>query len=166
MKHCGWKSQRTGPLRTTAIMLICLTSLIFAGSAGAESNASIEGLWQQFDDKDGALNSLVRIQIRDGKASATIIQGYAKPGKPLDPDQRCTLCPAPFHNQPLVGLEFLWGLEPDGQEWRNGHILDPDNGKIYRAKATLSADGTQLVVRGYMGTALFGRSQTWLRHHQ
>jgi uncharacterized protein (DUF2147 family) len=165
MKHCAWMSRRTAALRTAAIMLICLTSLIFAGSAGAESSASIEGLWQQFDDKNGELNSLVRIQIRDGKASATIIQGYDKPGEPVDADQRCTLCPAPFHNQPLVGMEFLWGLEPDGQAWRNGKILDPDNGKIYRAKATLSADGKQLVVRGCVGTSLFGRSQTWLRHH-
>lgn len=60
-------------------------------------------------------------------------------------------------------MTILWGLKMNGDEWSGGEILDPDNGKIYRCKMTLSEDGTQLSVRGFIGIALIGRTQTWHR---
>lgn len=132
--------------------------------AGITANAAnIDGLWQQIDDKDGRVNSLVRIETMTGEARATIIKGYAAPGKTLDPDARCNGCPGEFNDKPLIGLQFLWGLKGAGREWDGGQILDPAEGKIYRAKATLSEDGSKLIVRGYLGVALFGRNQTWRR---
>jgi uncharacterized protein (DUF2147 family) len=44
-----------------------------------------------------------------------------------------------------------------------GGILDPDTGSVYRCKFHLAKDGTVLVVRGYIGISLLGRSQTWQR---
>ncbi|MGZ9257835.1 MAG: DUF2147 domain-containing protein, partial [Candidatus Binatia bacterium] len=42
-------------------------------------------------------------------------------------------------------------------------ILDPENGKVYRAKMKLIDGGKKLEVRGFIGVSLFGRSQIWLR---
>jgi len=48
-------------------------------------------------------------------------------------------------------------------EWTGGEILDPVSGKTYRAKLKLIDHGEKLVVRGYLGFSMFGRSQTWIR---
>ncbi len=42
-------------------------------------------------------------------------------------------------------------------------ILDPENGKVYSAKMSLSDDGRKLNVRGFLGISLLGRTQTWMR---
>jgi uncharacterized protein (DUF2147 family) len=123
----------------------------------------INGYWQQIDDKENRINSLVRIETVNGRAQATIIKGYPAPGKTLDHDARCTACPGQLKDKKLIGLRFLWDLRPNGNEWVDGQILDPTEGKIYQAKAILSEDNTTLTVRGYLGIELFGRSQTW-RH--
>ena len=44
-----------------------------------------------------------------------------------------------------------------------GHILDPNNGKVYRSQMRLGDGGRKLDVRGYIGLPLLGRTQTWLR---
>ena len=54
-------------------------------------------------------------------------------------------------------------MKPDGSAFTGGDILDPDSGSVYRCKMHLEQDGTRLSVRGYIGFALLGRSQTWQR---
>ena len=66
-------------------------------------------------------------------------------------------------DQRIVGMEILRNMKPDGDEWTGGEILDPETGKTYKAKMKLADDGKNLVVRGYIGFSLFGRSQTWVR---
>jgi uncharacterized protein (DUF2147 family) len=53
--------------------------------------------------------------------------------------------------------------EKSGETWSGGDILDPNNGKVYRAQITPSADNKTLAVRGYIGSPLFGRTQVWQR---
>ena len=48
-------------------------------------------------------------------------------------------------------------------EYGGGDILDPDTGSVYRCKFHLEHDGTELVVRGFIGISLLGRSQAWHR---
>jgi uncharacterized protein (DUF2147 family) len=50
-----------------------------------------------------------------------------------------------------------------GGEFSGGDILDPDTGSVYRCKFHLDNGGTTLVVRGFIGFSLLGRSQTWSR---
>ncbi len=46
---------------------------------------------------------------------------------------------------------------------KDGDILDPDNGSIYRCKLRLEDSGRRLKVRGFIGFSVFGRTQTWER---
>jgi uncharacterized protein (DUF2147 family) len=60
-------------------------------------------------------------------------------------------------------MTILTGFTRIDAEYKNGMILDPENGKLYKSKMSLSEDGKKLTVRGYIGIPMFGRSQTWLR---
>jgi uncharacterized protein (DUF2147 family) len=75
----------------------------------------------------------------------------------------CEKCPGERKGQKIVGMEILRGIRPDGNEWGGGEILDPNNGKTYKAKMRLEDDGKKLVVRGFIGFSMLGRSQTWHR---
>ena len=55
------------------------------------------------------------------------------------------------------------GGQGGAHQGARGDILDPDNGTVYRCKARLAEGGKKLVVRGYIGISLIGRSQTWTR---
>ena len=63
----------------------------------------------------------------------------------------------------MVGLEIIRGGKKDADKdvWEGGKILDPENGKEYRASFTPIEGGKQLQVRGYLGP--FWRTQTWVR---
>ncbi|MBS1774044.1 MAG: DUF2147 domain-containing protein [Bacteroidetes bacterium] len=63
-------------------------------------------------------------------------------------------------NTPLIGLLILKGLEKDGDnEYHNGKIYDPKNGKTYSCRATLN--GNVLNLRGFVGISLIGRTSQW-----
>ena len=86
---------------------------------------------------------------------------FDQPGD--DPAHLCKECKDERKDKPVIGMAILWGLKKDGDTWAGGEILDPKNGKIYRCKMTLSADGKSLNVRGFIGISLLGRTQIWLR---
>jgi uncharacterized protein (DUF2147 family) len=44
---------------------------------------------------------------------------------------------------------------------KDGKIYDPDSGQTY--SATMSADNSQLRLRGYIDVSLFGRTEVWHR---
>ena len=43
--------------------------------------------------------------------------------------------------------------------------LRGESGSVYRCKLHVEDEGARLVVRGYLGFSLLGRSQTWRREH-
>jgi uncharacterized protein (DUF2147 family) len=58
-----------------------------------------------------------------------------------------------------VGLVILRDLAADGDRYKGGTVLDPEDGKVYRAEVW--REGGKLKVRGYAG--VFYRTQEWAR---
>ena len=116
------------------------------------------GKWVTIDDKTGAKRAIVTISESGGVLSGVINKIYPQPGD----TGICDKCPGDFKGKKITGLRFLWGLKNEGaNEWTGGSILDPKTGKVYRAKIT--AQGNKLLVRGYLGISLLGRTQVWHR---
>jgi uncharacterized protein (DUF2147 family) len=62
---------------------------------------------------------------------------------------------------PLLGLNMLKDFKFDEDEWEDGTIYDPENGKTYSCFIKYR-DG-KLDLRGYIGISLIGRTQTWFK---
>jgi uncharacterized protein (DUF2147 family) len=140
--------------------LFALVLILHAGPLGA-TESSPAGLWKTIDDQSGKPKGLVRIREVNGQYEGKIEKIFPAPGD--DPVPKCERCDGARRNQPVLGLTFMWGLTKQGDEYQGGEILDPESGKIYRAKMKLVDGGKKLEVRGFLGVSLFGRSQTWLR---
>jgi len=119
--------------------------------------SQITGRWTSIDDNSGEARSVIEITERTGKFFGKVTKIYSKPGE--DPDPVCDKCSDedPRFNQKVIGMEILNELIQEGEEFTNGHILDPENGKVYRCKVWM--EGKVLKVRGYWGP--FFRTQTW-----
>ena len=144
--------------RLNASFLLVLFSFCFIAASFAQ-DASIVGKWKTIDDKTNEPKSIVQIYEKDGKYFGQIKELFRKPGE--DPDPVCDKCPDddPRKNQPTKGMIIIKDLVQDGDEYEDGTILDPKEGKIYTCKLWIE-DG-KLMVRGYI--AFFFRTQTWHR---
>lgn len=140
--------------------LFAALPVLAQGSALANVGASPVGVWRSIDDETGKAKALIAISESGGQLSGRI-EKLIDPDEPANP--RCEKCEGTRKDQPVTGMTVLWGLKPSGEEWTGGEILDPKNGKVYRAKLKLVDGGKKLEVRGFIGFALLGRTQTWVR---
>ena len=139
---------------TTAVALVA-----FPLAVQAQAKDTPVGLWKTIDDETKQAKSLVRITEKDGVLTGKI-------EKLLDPakaESKCEKCSDDRKDKPIQGMTILTGLKKGDGEWNDGQILDPNNGKTYKAKATVRDAGKQLEVRGFVGIAALGRSQMWVR---
>lgn len=140
------------PLLTTALLL-CASTLYAA---------DLTGLWQTTDDHSGKPRSLVRIAESGGEYNAVVEKGLL----PTDTGEAvCDKCTDERKGQKIIGMTIAKHLKKtaNGTVYDSGEILDPENGKTYKCKMTLSPNGNELEVRGFIGFSLLGRSQTWKR---
>jgi uncharacterized protein (DUF2147 family) len=67
-------------------------------------------------------------------------------------------------NTPLMGLVNLNGFVFDGDdEWEDGTIYDPKNGKTYSCYIQFDDKPNTLRIRGYVGISMLGRTTLWTR---
>jgi len=136
-------------------------ALVFAALSGAAlAQMTPVGAWQTVDDKTGEVKSQIRIADNGGVLSGHIEKVLRKDAKP---DALCDECVDDRKGKPMLGLELIrGGKKVEGKDaWEGGKILDPENGKEYRASYTPVDGGKKLEVRGYLGP--FWRTQTWNR---
>ncbi|WP_407405942.1 DUF2147 domain-containing protein [Chryseobacterium sp.] len=118
------------------------------------SFAQIEGKWKTIDDETGKPKSIVEIYKKsDGKYYGKVHQLLIKPS-----NNSCVNCKDDRKNKPLIGLEIIRGLKKEGNEFVNGTITNPQDGKSY--KTALVREGDKLKVKAIiMGIAM--KTQTW-----
>ena len=140
-------------MKITITILTLFLSMTFVGQ-----NQTVIGKWKTIDDETGKAKSIVEIYERSGKIYGKIVDIVDNEKK----KSLCTACTGEEKNKPVMGLVIIKGLKKDGKEYNSGKILDPTSGKLY--KCFMALDGNdKLNVRGYIGVALFGRTQTWNR---
>lgn len=131
--------------------------VVIVGLIASQTNAqSIVGKWKTIDDETGKPKSIVEIFMKDGKAYGKIIKLFREPGE--DPDPVCDDCTDYRKDKKVIGMTIITDMVQDDDEWEDGEILDPKNGKIYDCR--LWVEDGKLMVRGYI--AFFFRTQTWL----
>jgi uncharacterized protein (DUF2147 family) len=139
------------PLCLVVLMLLLGATLVF----GAESPV---GTWKTVDDKSGKVMSQVQIYDEGGKLFGKIT-GLTEPNDKDGKPKTCTHCSGADKDRPIVGLVIIRDLSPSGDSYKGGTILDPDDGKVYKAEIWVE-DG-KLKVRGYVGFVY--KTQTWLK---
>jgi len=144
----------------TLIVAALMGGLAYAAPLGASAEQTAAGMWAQVYP-DGRVGGWFLIFEEDGVFEGAIAKMFLKPDE--DPDPICTHCPGEQKNMHSLGLVIIKGMQRNGLVYENGSILDPRDGHVYQAKLTLSPDGQQLTVRGYLGIELLGQSQVWRR---
>jgi uncharacterized protein (DUF2147 family) len=130
-----------------------------ASPSGSPPGGSPLGLWKTFDDKTGNARAIVRVYEENGKLFGRIEKSFT----PGAEKRVCEICTDERKNQPIIGLLIIRGMQASDGEYSGGDILDPDSGSVYRCKFHVDETGTHLIVRGFIGFSLLGRTQTWLR---
>ena len=155
-------TQRARAIAIRTAKHAALAGVLLAGAVTAMAQTATPiGMWQTIDDHTGQPKALVQIdQDSNGSLSGKVVKGL---GANDQPDRRCTACTDARKDQPILGMTIINDMQKDGDGWDNGQILDPENGKVYKCKMHLEDGGNKLVVRGYIGVSLLGRSQTWVR---
>lgn len=130
---------------------------LFLGAVSAAATSPI-GKWKTIDDDTKEAKAIVEIFEEGGVLKGKIIERFSKPGD----KENCEKCTGDLKDKPILGMVFLWGFKDKGEEWGDGEILDPKNGKIYSAKMEVIEGGAKLKLRGYiLGMPFLGRSQVW-----
>ncbi|CAN7228775.1 DUF2147 domain-containing protein [Variovorax paradoxus] len=134
--------------------------VLAATSFTAMAQSTPVGLWRNVDDKTGEAKAEIRIGEANGALIGRIEKSLKKDSKP---DAICDECSDDRKGKPITGLDIIrGGKKAEGKDvWEGGKILDPENGKEYRASFTPIEGGKKLEVRGYLGP--FWRTQTWNR---
>lgn len=144
-------------IRRTRWLLAGALTLTSVGGAALAADGVL-GSWTTVDDKSGKARSVVEVYEQGGRVFgriARLMEPNDEQGKP----KVCRKCTGEDKDKPLVGLVIIRDLARDGDRLRGGTVLDPENGKTYRAEVW--PEGGTLKVRGYLGP--FYRTQTWLR---
>lgn len=118
---------------------------------------SVVGKWYSLDPNNEK-ETIIELYQKEDKLYGKVVALLQEE----DRKKTCKKCPNEFKDKPLLGLEILKDFTYENNLWTNGTILVPKTGKEYSCHISLDKDGA-LVIRGFVGFSLLGRSTYWYR---
>ena len=147
------------------ILTALLSAILFLPIQAQESGAKAEagdkliGVWSPSDGR-----SYLKIDKIGNKYFGRVVwlkEPNDENGNPRvdknNPDES-------LRSTPLKGYRVLkdFVYTTEGEIWEDGTIYDPKNGTTYNCRIELIEEN-KIEVRGYVGTAVFGRTDVWTR---
>ena len=122
--------------------------------------ASITGYWTIPDPDTKKPDAIVIGYKKDGVYYYRMVAVYDDSGRLTDTIANCTQRAKGITGNPkMCDFDMIWGLKFDGKKYSNGHIIDPDSGKIYNCQVWYNEATQNLIVRGELW--IFGENMDW-----
>jgi uncharacterized protein (DUF2147 family) len=153
-------------LKSTRNQALCIFAFglfaLFSLSAVRAQDLSLKlqnavGYWKVVNS-DGTPGGKVETYLENGKLFGKVTE--VRPGR--TPHDLCDKCTGDNKNQLIQGMVIMRNFHPDGDDWVEGTVVDPENGKEYKGKIW-AVGKDELHMRGFVGISLFGRTETWTR---
>jgi len=144
----------------SACLLVLLALTPVRGAQAQELSEKLQnavGHWQVMNS-DGTPGGKVDTYLENGKLFGRVTE--VRPGR--TPKDVCDKCSGEFKNQLILGMVNMRDFHAEGDDWVDGTVVDPENGKQYKGKIWAVGKDT-LRMRGFIGISLLGRTETWTR---
>ncbi|MCL1957047.1 MAG: DUF2147 domain-containing protein [Fibromonadales bacterium] len=122
----------------------------------------LEGFYKTIDDKTGNAKSIVRIYKCGDAICGRIIALYDEKGAKIEEtlNAPARIAEKVSGSPKMAGLDIIWNMKADKDEYSGGKILDPKSGSVYSCVIWQDKnDAKKLNVRGKIGP--IGRTQVW-----
>ena len=121
---------------------------------------NITGYWTIPDPDTKKPDAIVIGYKKDGVYYYRMVAVYDDSGRLTDTIANCTQRAKGITGNPkMCDFDMIWGLKFDGKKYSNGHIIDPDSGKIYNCQVWYNEATQNLIVRGELW--IFGENMDW-----
>ena len=151
---------RTRRKALCALALAFFALVSVAGAGAQQLTPKLQnaiGHWQ-IVNSDGTPGGKAETYLVDGKLFGRVTE--VRPGR--TPRDVCDKCTGEYKNQLILGMVMMRNFHPEGDDWVEGTVVDPENGKEYKGK--IWAEGNdKLHMRGYIGISPLGRTELWTR---
>jgi uncharacterized protein (DUF2147 family) len=139
-------------------ILMAISAIMVATAANA---IEFEGFYKTIDDETKNAKSIVRLYECETKLCGRIVALYDVNGDKISEtiSNPVKIAEEVDGKPKMTGLDIIWNMEWDEDQYEDGKILDPKSGSVYSSVIWANEDPKLLNVRGktdHLGAPRFG----------